>query len=99
MSSNILTRAIDWNVHDVVYAGAQKNCGPSGVTLVIARKDLITNKDLKLAYTPSMCDWELALNNESMLNTPPTYPIYMLGLYADYLKRQGGVAGADQLST
>jgi phosphoserine aminotransferase len=88
MSSNILSRQIDVSRYGIIYAGAQKNLGPSGVTLVIVRKDLLgRNENL-----PLMLDYKAQADKESMLNTPPTYAIYVLGLVLQWIKEQGGVA-------
>lgn len=71
--------------------------GPSGVTIVVVKGDLISN-NLRLEATPSMMDWELALKNDSMYNTPPCYAIYMCGLYFDYLKQKGGIQWTSECS-
>lgn len=89
MSSNILSEAYDVNRFGVIYAGAQKNIGPAGVTLVIVRKDLLGKAR---ANCPKIMDWQKMADNGSMLNTPPTYAIYMCGLCLKWLKQQGGVA-------
>lgn len=60
--------------------------GPSGLTVVIAREDLVENKDLKFPITPTLCDWDINAKNESMYNTPPCYSIYLAGLFYDYIK-------------
>jgi len=92
MSSTILSRKIDVSKYGVIYAGAQKNIGPAGLTIVIARKDLLgKSRD----YTPTMLDWQTAADNDSMYNTPPTYAIYLAGLVFKWLKKQGGVAGIE----
>lgn len=92
MSSNILSRAIDVSKYGVIYAGAQKNIGPAGVTIVIVRDDLIGQA---LPVCPSAFDWKLVAENNSMYNTPPTYGIYIAGLVFQWLKRQGGVAAIE----
>lgn len=89
MSSNFLSKPIDFTKHAVVYAGAQKNAGPSGVTVVIVREDILGHA---LKITPTMCDWKIAADNNSMYNTPPCFAIYICGLYFDYMKRHGGLA-------
>ena len=92
MSSNILSRQIDVSKFGMIYAGAQKNLGPSGVTLVIVRKDLVgRNSNL-----PLMQDYKAQAEKESMLNTPPTYAIYILGLVLQWVKEQGGVAAIEK---
>lgn len=88
MSSTILSRPIDVNQFGVIYAGAQKNIGPAGLTLVIVRKDLLGKAN---AATPTMLDWKTAAENDSMYNTPPTYSIYLAGLVFKWLKKQGGL--------
>jgi phosphoserine aminotransferase len=92
-SSHILSRGIDFSRVGVVYAGAQKNIGPAGLTLVIVRDDLL---DHALPVTPSAFDWRVVADADSMYNTPPTYAIYIAGLVFQWLKRQGGVAGIEQ---
>ncbi|MEO5377945.1 MAG: 3-phosphoserine/phosphohydroxythreonine transaminase [Magnetococcus sp. DMHC-6] len=86
-SSNILSRFLDVSRFGVIYAGAQKNLGPSGVTLVIVREDLLG----KRKNLPEMLDLKAQAEKESMLNTPPTYAIYILGLVLEWVKRQGGI--------
>ena len=88
-SSTILSRPIDVSRFALIYAGAQKNIGPSGVTLVIVRDDLIGNA---LPTTPSVYDYAQQAEADSMLNTPPTYAIYMAGLVFKWLKGQGGLS-------
>ena len=89
MSSNILSRPVDVSRFGVIYAGAQKNLGPAGITIVIAREDLIGHAH---PLTPSILDYKLQADNGSMLNTPPTYNWYLLGLVLDWLKEQGGIS-------
>ncbi|MBF0627254.1 MAG: 3-phosphoserine/phosphohydroxythreonine transaminase [Magnetococcales bacterium] len=91
-SSNILSRPVDVAKYGMIYAGAQKNLGPSGVTVVIVRKELLGRK----ANLPSMLDYQALAKEGSMLNTPPTYAIYILGLVLDWVKEQGGVAEMEQ---
>lgn len=93
MSSHILSREIEVSKYGVIYAGAQKNIGPAGVTLVIVREDLIGHA---LSICPSAFDWKLVAENHSMYNTPPTYGIYIAGLVFQWLKRQGGVAAMER---
>ena len=90
MSSNIMSEVYDAGRFGVIYAGAQKNIGPAGVTLVIVRKDLLGRAQ---AICPKVMDWQKMADNSSMLNTPPTYAIYMAGLSMKWLKKQGGVEG------
>jgi phosphoserine aminotransferase len=84
-SSHIASRAIDWQRVAVAYAGAQKNLGPSGLTLAVVREDLLGHA---LPCTPSAFDYATVSKNESMYNTPPTYAIYMAGLVLQWIKRQ-----------
>ncbi|HET8597752.1 MAG TPA: 3-phosphoserine/phosphohydroxythreonine transaminase [Castellaniella sp.] len=95
MSSNILSRTIDFSRLGVVYAGAQKNAGPAGVTLVFVRKDLIGHA---LPHCPSVFDYAPVAAAQSMFNTPPTFAIYVAGLVFKWLLRQGGVAAMDAAS-
>ena len=95
MSSNFLSVDVDVSKFGVIYAGAQKNVGPSGVTIVIAREDLLGNEK---PITPSMMSWKQNAANDSMLNTPPCYAIYMCGLMLDWVKNGGGIAAQHELS-
>jgi len=95
LSSTILSRPIDVSRYGVIYAGAQKNIGPSGLTLAIVREDLLPGKD---AVIPSVLDYRLAAENDSMFNTPPTFAWYLAGLVFDWLKQQGGVAAIAALN-
>ena len=88
MSSCILSEPFDVTKFGVIYAGAQKNVAPAGLTLVIAREDLLGNaRDI----TPAMLDWKLMADNDSMYNTPPCYSIYMAGLVFEWLLSIGGL--------
>jgi phosphoserine aminotransferase len=89
MSSNILSRPVDVARYGLIYAGAQKNIGPAGLTIVIVRDDLIGQA---LPITPSAFDYKQQAENDSMLNTPPTYAIYIAGLVFRWIKAQGGLA-------
>jgi phosphoserine aminotransferase len=89
MSSDILSRPIDVARYGLVYAGAQKNIGPAGLTLVIVRDDLLGGA---LATTPSAFNYAVQAANDSMINTPPTYAIYIAGLVFDWIREQGGLA-------
>lgn len=88
MSSTIMSRKIDINKFDVIYAGAQKNIGPSGLTLVIVKRDLLGNAH---ALTPSMLNYQVHAEAGSMSNTPPAYGWYMAGLVFEWLKDLGGL--------
>ncbi len=89
MSSHILSRVIDVAQYGVIFAGAQKNIGPAGLTLVIVREDLL---GAALPICPSAFDWTNVAAHDSMYNTPPTYSIYIAGLVFAHLLREGGVA-------
>ena len=88
MSSNILSQPYDVRRFGVIFAGAQKNIGPAGLTVVIVRRDLLVHARRE---TPSVLDWTVMAEKGSMLNTPPTYAIYMAGLCLEWLRGQGGV--------
>ncbi len=88
MSSSILSRPVDVNKYGLIYGGAQKNIGPAGLTIVIVRDDLIGQA---LPVTPSAFDYKQQADNDSMLNTPPTYAIYIAGLVFKWIKAQGGL--------
>ena len=88
-SSDIFSRPIDVSKYGIVYAGAQKNLGPSGTTLVLIRKDLIERGNSDLT---SMLRYATYAANESMYNTPPTFGIYVIKLVVDWIKQQGGLA-------
>ncbi|HEX9078928.1 MAG TPA: 3-phosphoserine/phosphohydroxythreonine transaminase, partial [Desulfuromonadaceae bacterium] len=93
MSSNILSKPIDVSRYGLIYAGAQKNIGPAGLTIVIIRDDLLGKGTPKPA---SMLDYKVHAENASMLNTPPTYAIYIAGLVFKWLKEEGGLAGIEK---
>jgi phosphoserine aminotransferase len=88
MSSSILSRPVEVSRYGLIYGGAQKNIGPAGLTIVIVRDDLLGRA---LPITPSAFDYSLQAANDSMLNTPPTYGIYIAGLVFQWLKAQGGL--------
>lgn len=89
MSSNFLTKPIDWSKFGMVYAGAQKNVGPAGAVICIIRNDLIAGHR---SDTPMMCDWELfSKAPNTFQNTPPCWPIYVCGLNLSYMIEQGGI--------
>jgi phosphoserine aminotransferase len=93
MSSDILSRPVDVTQFGLIYAGAQKNMGPSGIAIVVVRDDLIGET---LPGTPSIFDYKKQAENGSMLNTPPTYNWYLLGLVLDWLKGEGGLAAIEE---
>lgn len=95
MSSDILSRVVDFNRYGLIYAGAQKNIGAAGVNLVIVRKDMLGKITRKL---PSMMDYRQHVENGSMLNTPPVFAIYVCMLTLRWLKRQGGIAAIEKIN-
>tara|TARA_R110002124_G_scaffold68851_10_gene185957 strand:+ start:103 stop:1188 length:1086 start_codon:yes stop_codon:yes gene_type:complete len=95
MSSNILSRPIDVSQFGMIYAGAQKNIGPSGLVVVIVREDLLGNAR---ASCPTMLDYAVAAQNDSMYNTPPTFAWYLSGLIFSWLKEQGGLEGMKRIN-
>lgn len=95
MSSHILSRPVNVEKFGLIYAGAQKNIGPSGVTLVIVHRDLLGMAPLNI---PTVMDYAVMAENGSMLNTPPTFGIYIAGLVFQWLKKQGGLAGIDTVN-
>jgi phosphoserine aminotransferase len=92
MSSNILSRKIDVSRYACIFAGAQKNIGPAGLTIVIIRKDILGKVSRPI---PVMLDYSIAVKNDSLYNTPPTYGIYISGLVFEHLESEGGVEGAE----
>ena len=90
MSSDMFSRPFDVEQFGLIYAGAQKNIGPAGVTVVIVRKDLLGRSERKL---PSMFDYRIHADNGSMYNTPPVFPIYVMMLTLRWLKANGGLKG------
>ena len=95
MSSTILSRPVDVNRFGVIYAGAQKNIGPAGLCLVIVRRDLLGRARPE---TPAMLNWEIAAENDSMYNTPPTFAIYLAGLVFEWLEGLGGLEQIAQIN-
>ncbi len=96
MSSDILSRAVDVSRFGLIYAGAQKNLGPAGVTLVAIREDLAGRNYRGL---PAMLRYSTHVENNSLYNTPPVFAIYAVGLVLKWLKRQGGVAKMEQVNS
>jgi len=92
-SSHVLSRPIDWTKVGLAFAGAQKNVGPAGLTLVFVREDLL---DRALPICPSAFNYKTVADNGSMFNTPPTYAIYIAGLVFQWIQAQGGVAALEQ---
>ncbi|XP_034945187.1 probable phosphoserine aminotransferase [Chelonus insularis] len=95
MSSNFLSRKFDVSKFGVIYAGAQKNIGPSGVTVVIVREDLLGNA---MTVCPSILDFAVNAKENSIYNTPPTFQIYFIGKVFDWIKKNGGVEGMENLA-
>ena len=95
ISSCILSEPIDVSKFGMLYAGAQKNLAPAGVTIVIVRKDLLGNA---MDITPTMLNYVTHSENESMFNTPPTYTIYVAGLVLKWIKRMGGLTAMKELN-
>lgn len=95
MSSTILSRPLDVSRFGLIYAGAQKNIGPAGLTLVIVRDDLL---DRATATIPMVLDYRLTTKNDSMYNTPPTYAWYLAGLVFEWLLEQGGLAAMGEIN-
>jgi phosphoserine aminotransferase len=91
-SSHVASRPVDWTRVGLAFAGAQKNLGPAGLTLVVVREDLL---DRALPICPSAFHYKTVADNQSMYNTPPTYAIYIAGLVFTWLKRQGGIAAME----
>ena len=94
MSSDILSRPVDVSKFGIIYAGAQKNMAPAGLTVVIIREDLAGHE---LPYTPVMMSYKAMIDKDSMYNTPPCWCIYMLGLVLDWLEEQGGIPGMEAI--
>jgi phosphoserine aminotransferase len=95
MSSHILSRPVDVSRYGLIYAGAQKNVGAAGVTLVIVREDLLGRAASNI---PSVMDYAVMAENGSMLNTPPTFAIYVAGLIFQWLKKQGGLPAIERVN-
>ena len=89
MSSNILSEPVDVSKFALIFAGAQKNIGPAGTTIVIIREDLL--RDDLVEYCPTMLNYKIHADKDSLYNTPPTYGIYICGLVFKYLLKNGGV--------
>jgi phosphoserine aminotransferase len=95
MSSDIMSRVVDVNDFGMIYAGAQKNLGPSGVALVIIRKDLAERAPREI---PTMLRYSTYIAKDSMFNTPPTFAIYMLALVTDWMKAKGGLSVIEEIN-
>ena len=94
MSSDILSRPVDVSKFGLIFAGAQKNMAPAGLTIVIIREDLAGQE---LPITPAIMNYKSMIDKDSMYNTPPCWCIYMLGLTLDWLDEQGGIEGMEQI--
>jgi phosphoserine aminotransferase len=95
MSSDMMSRPIDVSKYGVIFAGAQKNLGPAGVTIVIVREDLLTSTP---AGTPTMLSYATHAEKDSMFNTPPCFPIYIVGEVLKWLKKLGGVTAIEKIN-
>ncbi|GGZ90530.1 3-phosphoserine/phosphohydroxythreonine transaminase [Algibacter mikhailovii] len=93
MSSDIFSRTLDFTKFDIIYAGAQKNMGPSGTTLVVIKEDVLGAVSRKI---PSMMDYKVHIDKGSMFNTPPVFPIYTSMLTLEWLKGLGGIAAIEK---
>lgn len=93
MSSDIFSRTLDFSKFDLIYAGAQKNMGPAGATLVVVKEEILGKTG---RYIPSMLDYQLHIAKESMYNTPPVFPIYASLLTLQWLKNQGGISAIEK---
>lgn len=94
MSSDILSRPVDVSKYGVIFAGAQKNMAPAGLTVVIIKEELAGHE---LPFTPLMMNYKTMIDKDSMYNTPPCWCIYMLGLVLDWLEEQGGIPGMEAI--
>lgn len=95
MSSDIFSRTLDFSKFDLIYAGAQKNMGPAGATLVVVKEEILGKTG---RYIPSMLDYQQHISKESMYNTPPVFPIYASLLTLQWLKDQGGIAAIEKVN-
>ncbi len=95
MSSDIFSRQLDFSKFDLIYAGAQKNMGPAGTTLVVVKEDILGRVSRKI---PSMLDYKVHLSKESMFNTPPVFAVYVSMLTLQWLKDLGGIAAIEEIN-
>ncbi|HMC00441.1 MAG TPA: 3-phosphoserine/phosphohydroxythreonine transaminase [Flavobacteriaceae bacterium] len=93
MSSDIFSRQLDFTQFDLIYAGAQKNMGPAGTTLVVVREDILGKVSRKI---PSMMDYKVHISKSSMFNTPPVFAVYVSMLTLEWLKELGGIAAIEE---
>lgn len=94
-SSHLASRTVDWSRVGLAYAGAQKNIGPAGLTLVFVRQDLLGHA---MPHCPTVFNYKTVADHQSMYNTPPTYGIYMAGLMFKWLKKQGGIDAIERIN-
>ena len=95
MSSDIFSRKLDFEKFDLIYAGAQKNMGPAGTTLVVVKEDVLGQVSRKI---PSMLDYKVHISKDSMFNTPAVFPVYVSMLTLSWLKEQGGISAIEILN-
>ena len=95
MSSDIFSRQIDFSQFDLIYAGAQKNMGPAGTTLVIVKEDILGKVSRQI---PSMLDYQVHISKDSMFNTPAVFPVYVSMLTMEWLKNMGGIAAIEEIN-
>ncbi len=95
MSSDIFSRKLDFSQFDLIYAGAQKNMGPAGTTLVVVKDEILGKTGRKI---PSMLDYQVHISKDSMFNTPPVFPVYVSMLTLEWLKGLGGIEGIEKLN-
>ena len=95
MSSDIFSRNLDFSQFDIIYAGAQKNMGPAGTTLVVVKEEILGNTDRDI---PSMLDYQVHISKDSMFNTPPVFAVYVSMLTLQWLKDKGGIQGIEKIN-
>lgn len=95
MSSDIFSRVLDFSKFDIIYAGAQKNMGPAGTTLVIVKEDILGKVSRQI---PSMMDYKVHISKSSMFNTPPVFAVYTSMLTLEWLKNLGGIPAMEELN-
>jgi phosphoserine aminotransferase len=95
MSSDIASRQLNFNKFAMIYAGAQKNLGPAGVTLVVIRNDFLAQAKTGL---PSMFTYKTYVDNKSLYNTPPVFAVYIMKLVLEWIKKQGGLAAVEKVN-
>jgi phosphoserine aminotransferase len=95
MSSDIFSRQLDFSQFDLIYAGAQKNMGPAGATLVVVKEEILGKVSRKI---PSMLDYKVHIEKESMFNTPAVFPVYVSMLTLEWLQKLGGIAAIEEIN-